>query len=169
MILLKFGFHKMKCDYEITGSHDSQNILRCRRCEHQTTSAYGPELTHTMCRAEETRTGPLLHRLLQDKLGAGFKSGCDCKEWLAKMNAWGPAGCREHLTEIVDTLMAEATRRDWKLEGRPLLSKAACVGTKYSLGKAFAQRWARKLVLKAIERSEQLVHKGEGHASPRRQ
>ncbi len=29
------------------------------------------------------------------------------------MNAWGPAGCREHLDEIVGWLVDEAAKRGW--------------------------------------------------------
>ncbi len=29
------------------------------------------------------------------------------------MNAWGPAGCREHLEEIVGWMVEEANKRGW--------------------------------------------------------
>jgi hypothetical protein len=29
------------------------------------------------------------------------------------MNDWGPAGCREHLNEIVEWMMEEAKKRGW--------------------------------------------------------
>ena len=121
------------------------------------------------CPVAMQRVGSILHELLRNDIGAGCKVDCNCRKWMEKMNAWGPAGCREHLAEIVDTLLAEAERRNWKLDGRPLLSKAAYIGTKCPLGKALARRWARKLVLTAIERSEQQTSKGEGDASRRRQ
>ena len=71
------------------------------------------------------------------------------------MNEWGPKGCRENLVKIVNALLAEAKRRKWQLEGRPILSKVAKIGTALPGGMIFARSWARKLVLEAIERSEQ--------------
>jgi hypothetical protein len=42
------------------------------------------------------------------------------------MNAWGPAGCREHLEEIVDKLQKEGQKRGWTnalLSSIPLASR----------------------------------------------
>jgi hypothetical protein len=35
------------------------------------------------------------------------------------MNAWGPAGCREHLDEIVGWLIDEAVKRGWRAANWP--------------------------------------------------
>ncbi len=98
--------------------------------------------------------GDYLHELLINKLGADFENGCACKEWLLRMNEWGPGGCRENLKKIVGGLLAEAKRRQWVLDGHPILSKVAAIGTELPGGMIFARAWARKIVLEAITRSE---------------
>lgn len=100
-------------------------------------------------------TGTIMHDMLQEKLGVGMKAGCACKAWIDQMNVWGPIESRENLVKIVNALLAEAKRRGWKLDGRPMLSAAACVGTKCPGGLIFARAWTRKLVTEAINRSEQ--------------
>lgn len=45
------------------------------------------------------------------------KPGCPCKSIAARMNAWGVAGCREHLGELVDEIAADAPR--WGFEDGP--------------------------------------------------
>jgi hypothetical protein len=53
------------------------------------------------------------------------------------MNAWGPAGCREHLNEIVDWLFDEAQQRGWRIIKLP------------------GARWAvKQLILKATRKAE---------------
>ena len=63
--------------------------------------------------------GDYLHDMILRWTGEGMTLGCDCKAWIAKMNAWGPAGCREHLNEIVAHMLEEAKKRGWKLAGLP--------------------------------------------------
>ncbi len=99
-------------------------------------------------------TGDILHDLLAEKLGVGLKEGCACKAWISQMNVWGPTGSREHLVGIVNALLAEAKRREWKLEGKPILSKVAGIGTTLPGGMIFARAWTRRLVNEAITRSE---------------
>ena len=115
------------------------------------------ELIEAVCRIERPKykTGDILHNLLQDKLGTGFKTGCACKAWITKMNEWGPKGCRENLVKIVNALLAEAKRREWQLDGRPILSKVARIGACVPGSMCFARAWARRLVREAIRRSEQ--------------
>ena len=84
-----------------------------------------------------------------------MEAGCECKKWINLMNAWGPKECRNHIDRIVNALMNEAKRRKWQLDGRPLLSVAARVGALTPWGRAYARRWARSLVLKAIEGSNE--------------
>ncbi len=98
--------------------------------------------------------GDILHDLLLDRLGVLLTSDCDCDKWIMLMNAWGPKGCRENLTKIVGALLNEAQQRNWKLNGRPLLSLAARVGTLTPWGRAYARTWAKRLVLEAIRRCE---------------
>jgi len=50
------------------------------------------------------------------------------------MNAWGSAGCREHLDEIVDHLLEEAKKRSWRLRvGIPLSATAGIVNEDWIL------------------------------------
>jgi len=145
----------MQCQYKIIGSTpEGKNILRCLRqeCNHSVVSAYGPELVHTQCRATRSHlVGDNLHNILIGRYQIGVGWRCRCKEWIGRMNEWGPEGCRTNLAKIVDALLSEAKRRNWALEGRPLLSAVARLGSKAPLGAIVARAWARRLVLEAIE------------------
>lgn len=52
------------------------------------------------------------HFLKKMLAAAGYaQGGCGCVAMAAKMDAWGPAGCLEHMAEILDHLEAEAAKR----------------------------------------------------------
>jgi len=58
--------------------------------------------------------------------GEDYTTGCSCENMVAQMNAWGPAGCREHMEEIVDKLQKEGQKRGWTnalLSSVPLISR----------------------------------------------
>ena len=55
------------------------------------------------------------------------------------MNAWGPAGCRQHLDEIVEWLVDEANRRGW---------------WKYAVAVPGSRHFIMRMVLGAIEKGE---------------
>ena len=57
--------------------------------------------------------GDYLHDAIQRWVGESPTTDCQCRSRIAQMNAWGPAGCREHLDEIVDWLLDEAANRGW--------------------------------------------------------
>ncbi len=95
--------------------------------------------------------GTQLHNLLYDRFGVDIVTGCACKAWIDTMNKGGPTWCRVNIDSIVSKMLSEANRRNWQLDGRPLLSKVAKIGTVLPWGMAFARTWARKLVLEAIE------------------
>lgn len=63
--------------------------------------------------------GDYLHEMIKRWTGEDIERGCQCKAWIDRMNAWGPAGCREHLDEIVAHMLSEAKKRGWKLTGMP--------------------------------------------------
>lgn len=70
-------------------------------------------------------------------LSMGIKAGkCSCNAMATKMDRWGPSGCREHLPEIVASLVKEANRRKW-MKVIPMKGL-----------------WAEMLVNQAIEASE---------------
>lgn len=84
--------------------------------------------------------GTELHAMLA-RWGIHATEDCQCGERIRQMDHWGPDGCRAHLNEIVDGLMAEADRRGWRLTAIPGFRE----------GSRFA---ARRLVLRAIRRAE---------------
>lgn len=49
------------------------------------------------------QVGTQLHAALT-QLGVKPVTGCGCSRMIAKMNAWGVDGCREHRTEIIEHL-----------------------------------------------------------------
>ncbi len=55
------------------------------------------------------------------------------------MNAWELAGCREHLDEIVDWLVDEATSRGW---------------WKYAVAVPGSRYFIKRMVLEAIKKAE---------------
>ncbi len=61
-----------------------------------------------------TGPGTELHKLLSRIAGEAPTATCGCKDRIARMDRWGPDGCREHLDEIVDWLLKEAEERGWK-------------------------------------------------------
>ena len=111
-----------------------------------------PVQAHRTCRLQST--GDHLHALVKKDIGAKMQTGCNCPGWITKMNAWGPAGCREHRKEIIDHMIEEAERRKWQIEGRPILSAAAKIGCLTPLGIIFARHWAGQLVDEAIRLTE---------------
>lgn len=57
--------------------------------------------------------GDCLHDVILKWVGEGPTRECGCTDRINQMNAWGPAGCTEHLEEIVNWLMDEAAKRGW--------------------------------------------------------
>ena len=57
--------------------------------------------------------GDYLHDEIRKWVGEVPTKKCRCRDRIAKMNAWGVIGCREHLDEIVGWLHKEATKRGW--------------------------------------------------------
>jgi len=69
--------------------------------------------------------GHQLQRIIARLLGQEAVLGCGCGSMIARMNAWGPAGCREHLDELTDRLVEVATVRQWNLELEPGVNPVA--------------------------------------------
>jgi len=81
--------------------------------------------------------GDCLCRAIERWSGEEPKLSCGCRSRIARMNAWGPDGCRKHLDEIVGWLVEEATKRGWRSAKLP------------------GARWAvKRMVLGAIAESE---------------
>ena len=83
--------------------------------------------------------GDYLHDLIVAWVSQRVAQGCGCENHIRQMNAWGTQGCRTHLDEIIDWLLAEAKKRGW-------WKYAAALP-----GSRFAIRW---MVLVAIENAE---------------
>jgi FkbM family methyltransferase len=95
----------------------------------------------------QNRPGDVLHGILREE--HGFKvASCRCQEWIDRMNAWGPVGCREHLTEIVDHLYDEASTN-------PQVSHAIRLGLQVPIiGPMEGRRRITAIVRRAIEMAE---------------
>jgi hypothetical protein len=58
--------------------------------------------------------GPGTHlKIMLAQLGAYQAEGCNCPAWASQMNAWGAAGCREHLREIIEHLQEARSKITW--------------------------------------------------------
>ena len=68
--------------------------------------------------------GVQLHRLLH-LMGFRFKPTCRCAAYAAQMNKWGPAGCRERKTEIIEWLVERATEESYATLAKAALKAAA--------------------------------------------
>ena len=78
-----------------------------------------------------------------------------CREWIAMMNEWGPAGCREHREEIIDRMIEQAKKRDWKRENKSLVVNCVTrLCAKTSWGEAYARKMCGELVDEAISMAE---------------
>ncbi len=100
-----------------------------------------------MVRPAEHVKGPgdYLHERIERWTGEKMTADCPCKDRLRRMNAWGPAGCREHLDEIVVWLVDEAMRRGREPGGSVWLNLAGWPGARFV---------CRRLVLSAIREAE---------------
>ncbi len=96
----------------------------------------------------EDGVGSTLHNILRQRHGIVPKK-CDCREWIEKMNAWGPAGCREHMDEIADHLFSQAATN-------PQVSKWIRMAVNIPvLGVAAAKHHIKSLIQDAIDMTEQ--------------
>ena len=73
--------------------------------------------TNRNCRNNTSKAPPgpgdYLHDAILKWVGETPTRECGCKDRIARMNCWGPVGCREHLDEIIDWMMDEAKQRGW--------------------------------------------------------
>lgn len=71
------------------------------------------DIRHAANRMRRKGPGDFLHDAILRWVGEGPTRECGCTDRIVKMNAWGAAGCREHIDEIVAWLVEEATKRGW--------------------------------------------------------
>lgn len=101
----------------------------------------------------QNRPGDVLHNLLKTRYGVTIAS-CKCQEWIDRMNAWTPNGCRDHLEEIVDHLFEEASTNENVSTAIRMALKVPIVG------KLEGKRQLRNLVREAITMAEFAPHSG---------
>ena len=140
-------------DCQLQPDGDKYTCIRCGWSYHK--------IVHHNCYRPENQdpippsVGDFLHNILREEFNLDITTSCGCRKQIHLMNAWGPEGCRENIGQIVNHMLGEAKKRDWMLEGRPLLSTIARLGTKTPLGMSYARKWARDLVFRAIKLCEE--------------
>lgn len=75
-----------------------------------------PSLVQTVAKhaaGQPLGPGDWLHISILKWVGEVPTRQCGCTDRIAKMNAWGPAVCREKIDTIVDWLTDEAKKRGW--------------------------------------------------------
>lgn len=77
--------------------------------------------------------------------------GCPCRDMMRKMDAWGPAGCKEHRGEIVMHVQEQMGNRSWR-EKLTAAAKATASGLAFQLN---PMDIPGSLVDEAIRRVEQ--------------
>lgn len=96
--------------------------------------------------------GPGWHlKLVLSELGIR-PDGCagECHKMAAQMDAWGPAGCREHKQEIVAHLHKAYSKLAWH-DVAAFAARAVASGLAFKIGFGDAAEW---LVEESIRRSE---------------
>ena len=96
-----------------------------------------------------TGVGSQLWRLLEG-LGIKHTPTCPCLDWAERMNAWGPAGCRQQADVITAHMRRSARAYGWQSLTKAAL-KAAAKTTQWKLNPA---RPFRSLLDEAIRRAE---------------
>ncbi len=95
----------------------------------------------------QNRPGDVLHSLLKTRYHVTIAS-CKCQEWIDRMNAWTPNGCRDHLEEIVDHLFEEASTNENVSMAIRMALRVPVVG------KIEGKRQLRNLIREAITMAE---------------
>lgn len=101
----------------------------------------------------ESGPGSHLKDVIRETIGeTPLCGGCLC--WLAQMNAWGVAGCREHLDEIVGRLFKMVRHFDWGKKSPPLKARAARAASYVPVAAAAVRARCRAMADEAIRRAE---------------
>jgi len=107
----------MNCKFKFTGKMSGKKYVHvCTECEREVASGMKEPMLKAVCKVPGTpevrlapppATGPgtELAALLKE-YGIRPRKSCGCGSWIARMNAWGPAGCAEHREEILAHLKA---------------------------------------------------------------
>lgn len=92
-------------------------IASVEEMEDQMCAGFGASTRKDFCE-EYDANGPVNRKgpgsILKDMLhGFGIQACWGCLDLAAKMDQWGPDGCAEHMTYIVDAMKANAEHRKW--------------------------------------------------------
>lgn len=93
-----------------------------------------PAIVHVVPRPKGP--GDFLHDIIRFWLRQQPTVGCGCEDKIAQMNAWGVAGCREHLDEIAGWLIVKAREDKWKLASAPGVETLVRLMVKRAIRKA---------------------------------
>jgi len=117
----------------------------------QSDQQYG--LTILSCHPDERTIdrgpGHELHAIF-DALGVQMQANCACRARIKQMNAWGAAGCRAHLDEIVEALDQDKDKYSWGTQFKAA-TKAITSGLAFKINPLNP---LRSLVVEAIHRTE---------------
>jgi hypothetical protein len=96
--------------------------------------------------------GRELHRIF-DQLGVKMQENCACRARIKQMDAWGAAGCRQHLDDIVAALAKDRDKYSWGTQFKAALSTLTSASLFWSVLKSPTDP-LRGLVVEAINRTE---------------
>ena len=127
--------------WECQRCHARYNYLPVRQCDADPEKQKPEQLTSPTASDVPANRGPgdYLHGIIIRWTGEVPTEDCQCRSRIAQMNAWGPAGCRVHLDEIVEWLAEEAKNRGW---------------WRYAVAVLGSRLLIRFMVLRAIVKSE---------------
>ena len=121
---------------------------------YQNDARYG--LTVLSCDPDERTIdrgpGHELHRIF-DQLGVQMQATCACRARIKQMDAWGAAGCRQHLDEIVAALAKDRDKYSWGTQFKAALKTLTSASLLWSVLHSPTDP-LRGLVLEAIGRTE---------------
>jgi hypothetical protein len=95
----------MSLIYKTEPDEKGRRHVACEVCNRKWLTHWPIERIHHACESQNPAHGPGTElSVIFRELGITGKCGQGCPEWIAKMNAWLPDGCREHRTEIIEHL-----------------------------------------------------------------
>lgn len=97
--------------YQTEKDVNDNRVVVCDVCGFSRSTHWQLHQIHHVCRVIPL-AGDCLFVILR-ALGVPRRAGCGCDEMIAKMNAWGPAGCRENRTEILEHLEKAYDKSTW--------------------------------------------------------
>lgn len=95
-------------------THPDATVEASRAAARRAGKAAAPQPDATPTHPRQTRRGVGTHlKLILNALGLGESASCGCESMRARMDAWGPAGCRANREPIEAHLRTEARKVGW--------------------------------------------------------